>query len=263
MNSMPITINRIVRAMPGGSQSKMIQGEDGHFYVAKFLGNPQGNRILINEWISWRTLRELGVSTPDLCILELPPFLQTHSDLAFRVGNQRIFPQGSLHLGSRCPVHPEKTAVLDFLSRALYPKVVNLNEFATMFVFDTWFAQTDFRQAIFARNGPAAGGGLRAWFIDHGMTFDGCEWRLVDLPSPGLRQSQIYSYIDLRSLVEEALCRVDAVKEETLLNAGQDVPASWFAAGDRECLAKLFFSLKRRKASLRYLIARKLGSLHL
>ena len=38
-------------------------GDDGQFYVAKFQGNPQGNRTLINEWIGGK-LCDVWASPP-------------------------------------------------------------------------------------------------------------------------------------------------------------------------------------------------------
>jgi hypothetical protein len=52
MKQAPIKITSLIRRMCGGSQAQLVQGDDGHSYVCKFVGNPQGTRTLINEWIA-------------------------------------------------------------------------------------------------------------------------------------------------------------------------------------------------------------------
>jgi hypothetical protein len=258
-----VKIMRLIRRMRGGSQAHLVQGNDGNFYVAKFLGNPQGNRTLINEWIACRLLRDMGISTPRLRILELPSALQPHSDLYFLVGSKRIAPQGVLHLGSQCPVDPEKTAIFDFLPDTILPKVVNLSEFATKFVFDQWVSQSDRVQTIFVRDRKVTTGiALRVYFVDHGRVFYGSEWQLREQPLCGLAfQPKVYSYLDLGVLVEKALYQVESIHETTLLTAAEGVPSSWFAAGDREGLDTLLVKLGRRQINLRAVIARQLPAL--
>jgi HipA-like protein len=262
MTQAHIKITRLIRRMRGGSQAHLVQGDDGLFYVAKFLGNPQGNRTLINEWIVCRLLVDMGISTPSLRILELPAKLQPHEDLYFLVGSKRIAPQGVLHLGSQCPVDPEKTAIFDFLPDKLLPNVKNLTEFATKFVFDQWVSQSDRLQVIFVRDRKVAPIGFRGYFVDHGMAFDGDRWQLCDRPLCGLAfQAKVYSYLDLGVLVEKALCQVESINETTLLSAAEGVPSSWFAPGDQEGLDTLLVKLGRRQLNLPAVIARQLPAL--
>jgi hypothetical protein len=125
-----IDIKRIVRPMRGGTQARLVEGADGRFYVAKFAGNPQGNRTLINEWITQFILSHLGISTPPLRILRLPEQLR-NEDLYFSVGNRRIPVEGEWHLGSLCPVNPETHVIFDFLPVKFLQNVSNLDDFAS------------------------------------------------------------------------------------------------------------------------------------
>jgi hypothetical protein len=258
-----VRIARIIRRMSGGSQAQLVQCDDGNSYVAKFLGNPQGSRTLINEWIVSRLLSAMRISTPTLRVLELPSAFQNRDEVYFLGGTKRTLPQGVLHLGSQCPVDPEKTAVFDFLPDKLLLKVGNLAEYATMYVFDQWVGQSDKRQAIFVRDRKVTAGiGFRGYFVDHGLAFDGERWQLLDRPRCGLAfQSKIYSALDLAALVENALCQVESINETTLFTAADGVPSSWFAPGDREALDTLLVKLRRRQVNLRPLIARHLPAL--
>src|SRR3982751_3074525 len=104
------------RHMRGGSQAHLVEGQDGLFYVAKFTGNPQGTRTLINEWFAHLLFQQLGISTPPLRVLRLTKAVQASSqDLVFQLGKTRLAVEPGLHLGSPCPVHPETTSIYDFL----------------------------------------------------------------------------------------------------------------------------------------------------
>jgi hypothetical protein len=260
----PITIGRILRRMRGGSQAQMVQGANGHFFVAKFAGHPQGSRTLINELIAYQVIRQFNVLTPQLSLLHLPEDLAGDKDLYFQVGSRRTRPQGSVHLGSRCPVNPEKTAIFDFLPDRLLPKVSNLEDFATMFVIDKWLHQTDKRQSIFIRDKKAADIRFLAYFVDHGSIFDGGNWRLGDEPLHGLAFTRrIYSLIDMRTLVQNVLCRVENISESILMATPDVIPSAWFAPGDRECLATLLIQLRERQPRLPLLVSRHLDHLDL
>jgi len=250
--------------MRGGSQSRLVLGDDSQYYIAKFAGNPQGNRTLINECFAEPVLKQLGVSTPNLRVLRLPPALESE-DLYFSIGARRVPPQGRLHLGSQCPVNPETTAIFDFFPGRLLPKVVNLTDFAAMLVFDKWVAQTDSRQVIFLRDRSLVRGGVfRAYFIDHGMCFDGAEWQLHDAKSYGVYfRKEVYSYIRLEELVDAALCRLEAIPEESLLATLDGIPSAWFALDDRESFVILLHKLQRRQHQIRSIVARHLKALNL
>ncbi|MGH9520696.1 MAG: HipA family kinase [Terriglobales bacterium] len=53
-----------VRPMRGGAQSHLMRASDGHFYVVKFLNNPQHPRVLANEWLGARLAHALGLPVP-------------------------------------------------------------------------------------------------------------------------------------------------------------------------------------------------------
>jgi hypothetical protein len=256
-----VKITRIIRRMRGGSQAQLVLGDDGNTYVAKFLGNPEGNRTLINEWMMCRLMTDIGISTPRLRVLELPSSLPLSEQLYFEVGNERIAPQGPLHLGSQCPVDPEKISIYDFLPNKLLPKVRNLAEFGSMFVFDQWTGKADGRQAIFVGDRNVETGiGFRAYFIDHGSACGGGEWELRDRGLASV-DSRICSHIDLTVVVEKAFCHIETINEMAIVTAAEGVPSSWFAKGDRECLDILLAKLKLRQVNLRSLIARHFQNL--
>src|SRR3954451_20914630 len=102
---------------------------DGHFYVVKFRGNPQGDRTLINEWIATKLLRNLDILAPPLVFLAYDPSFLGES-VSFTIEDREIPIEQGLHLGSPCPVNPEEQAIYDFLPPKLLEKTVNLKDFA-------------------------------------------------------------------------------------------------------------------------------------
>jgi hypothetical protein len=220
--------------MTGPSQAHLVEAEDGCFFVAKFAGNPQGNRTLINEWITGQLMNRVGICTPAIRILQLPEKIY-RGGVFFQAGDRRIPIPQTLHLGSQCPVNPEKTLIFDFLPGKLLPQV-NLADFPKAFVLDTWLYKTDRRQAIFVRDqNPASVLKFRAYLIDHGMSFDGNQWELANAPTfDRYILSRMYSMIQVQAFYEEVLPRIEAINNTALCAAAEGVPSSWFSPGDYE-----------------------------
>jgi hypothetical protein len=261
----PVEIKRIVRPMRGGSQARLVEGQDGKFYVAKFAGNPQGNRTLINEWMAQSILAALGISTPSLRILHLPAAMR-HEAVYFEIGNKRMPVEGEWHLGSLSPVNPETKVIFDFLPRKLLGNVVNLDEFGKVFVADRWLCQTDVRQAIFVRERGSVGRPIQlcAYFIDHGKAFAGSSWELREATGHGLYIDQsVYSLVDMREVCEATMSQIETFTEEQVFSIIATLPDCWLSAGDLESLNGLLKTLCRNRTRLRRMIENQLASSHL
>src|SRR5262249_4862285 len=127
---MPIRARRFIRKMRGGAQAHLLEGDDGNFYVVKFINNPQHRRILINEWIASVFLNYLQISSPPTAIIEMTPdFLGGNPDIHIQLGTRRIEVEPGWHFGSRYPGDPLRTAVYDFLPDALLDKIANPRDF--------------------------------------------------------------------------------------------------------------------------------------
>ena len=53
----------------GGSQARIMSGDDGKKYVVKFQGNPQCTRVLANDYLACRLARMVGLSVPEPVII--------------------------------------------------------------------------------------------------------------------------------------------------------------------------------------------------
>jgi len=265
MSRQIIDIERIVRRMRGGSQAYLVQGSDRKFYVAKFVGNPQGTRTLINEWIATQIFRRFGITTPDLVVLRLEPSPRWMGTApTFDIGTRKLPISAGLHLGSLCPVNPDKETIFDFLPAHLIGKTVNLAEFAKVLVLDTFLGQADSRQAVFARDRSRRELSFRAHFIDHGLVFGGSNWRIDDLAGPSFYfDRKIYSMIDTASHCEQAIESLASVSEDEFHSTARDIPSEWFGPADFDHLVQLFTILHKRRERIRSLVAERLELLAL
>jgi hypothetical protein len=254
-----LKIKRVLRKMRGGSQAHLVEANNGRYYVAKFLANPQGNRSLVNEWVMHRLLRWLDVCTPNICLLELSEQLRQSGQISFSVGTHRLLPQGRLHLGSECPVDPSKHVIFDdvvFPSRFL-PLVLNLPDFARAFAADQWLHNADSRQLVFTRDRLARSPAFRGYFIDGSQALGGAHWELHDSKTSGLyMQQNVYSLIDFATESERAIETIESLSATDLEGLVKGIPSEWFAEGDRAQLFQLMNQLDRRRGKLRHLVER-------
>ena len=262
---MPIRARATIRKMRGGAQAHLLEGEDGAFYVTKFLNNPQHRRILINEWLACVFLRYLQVYVPETALLELTPdFLEANPDLYFSIGPRREPVKPGLHFGSRMAVDPNRVAVFDFLPDKLLAKVENRADFLGMLVFDKWVGNADSRQAVFfrarAKNWTPLKGeaparvGFFAQMIDHGFAFNGPHWAFQDSPVQGLYfRTSVYDEVRSLDSFEPWLEMVANFPESVIDSAWKEIPREWLE-DDEESLEKLLETLLKRRAQVRRLI---------
>jgi HipA-like protein len=253
---MPIKARRHIRKMRGGAQSHLIEGDDGHFYVVKFLNNPQHRRILINELVCSVFLRYLQISSPETALIEFTPeFLEENPEVVINLGSQSIRAVAGRHFGSRFPGDPAKLAVYDFLPDVLLAQVNNLSDFRGCLVFDKWVGNADARQSIFYRarlrdwgsSSPPLKLGFVAMMIDHGFAFNGPHWDFPDSPMQGLYMRKVV-YETVRSLddFQPWLEQVVHFPEEVIDEAYRQAPPEWLA-GEEEAFEKLLERLLRRR----------------
>jgi hypothetical protein len=251
-----LQITSIVRPMSGGARSYLVQGEDKHYYVAKFRNNPQGNRTLVNEWMASTLLHRLGASTPKIRSLYLSADLQRSADLCFSRRSARVPVPTGIHLGSQCPVDPQKQAIFDFLPFHMYNKVENLRDIALALVFDCWVGHLDSRQAIFYRR-PRSGttASLQLSLIDHGYCFGALEWNPNRAaPLHGFYGDRRVYRLLSTSEVELAVKRIQCLSSTDIEDATSTAPRALLSPGDEQALLELLSGLHRRHSRLDELV---------
>jgi hypothetical protein len=255
---MLVQATRLIRKMRGGAQAHLLECDDGHFYVVKFLNNPQHRRILINEWIASVFLNFLQISTPETAMVNLSAgFLEANPEIYIQLGSRHQPVESGWHFGSRYPGDPSKVMVYDFLPDALLEKVVNAGEFLGVLAFDKWMGNADARQSIFFRarlrqwspsgSEPAPRAGFVAYMVDHGYVFDGPHWMFPDSPLQGLYfRPSVYQAVRGWQDLQPWLDRVVHFPEEIVDAAQKQIPPEWLAE-DADALQAMLEKLMLRR----------------
>ena len=260
MATIALPIQSIERRLRGGAQALLVRDKSGNAYVAKCIGNPQGNRTLINEWIVGRLLRHLKISTPEVRALQVDRGIPGDDLMHFQVGNKTIPIESGIHFGSRYPADPDRKAIFDFLPRCLLHKVVNLPDLIMGFAFDRWVNQADTRQAIFIRErGSGATGNLRLYLIDHGLSFGGSRWELADAGAGGLYfDRSIYERDTTELECHSAVDRIQKLPDDVLFSIEREIPREWLHGNDEDEMSRLLTLLSGRRNKLHDTIDRAL-----
>jgi hypothetical protein len=123
-----------------------------HYYVVKFLNNPQHIRVLTNEMFATKLAERAGLPMTATAVIEVDEWLIQHSPhLRIQLVNGSIPCQPGLQFGSRYAVDPSKGRVFDYLPVDMLGCVRNAQMFAGMLVLDKWTGNRDGRQAAFWR----------------------------------------------------------------------------------------------------------------
>jgi len=203
-------------------------------------------------------LEFLKITAPESAIIQVTAgFLARHPEIALQSGGARIEIQPGWHYGSRYPGDPARLAVYDFLPDSLLEKVVNLEDFRAVLVFDKWAANADGRQCVFYRamvrqgtagaNQPAAPGFI-ACMIDHGYTFNGPHWDFPESAIQGLyMRPAVYRAVRSLDDFQPWLQQVMSFPEEVVDRAWKRIPAAWIADEEDELERMLTTLLERRK----------------
>jgi hypothetical protein len=241
-----------VRRMRGGSQSHLMRCDDGNYYVVKFPDNPQGTRILANEFLATALIQSLGLPGSAGRIVRVTDGLIAHSEeMYFELKRGRAPLKSGLCFGSLYQQSeswqggPAVLNAYDFLPVSMLQRVENIADFAGMLVFDQWTNNLDDRQVVFVmRNGLHS-----ARMIDHGWCF-GVTWDF-DTPTRGLYfPPSVYENIRDFESFEPWLTRLDQLSLVELREIARMIPSEWYER-DEKALAALIAGLHKRREKVR------------
>jgi hypothetical protein len=242
------------RRMRGGSQAQLLRASDSHLYVVKFTNNPQGVRILANEWIASRLARRIELPVPEVAEVEVPRWL-IHStpELSFELSSGRVACDEGVHFGSRFAVDPQEGKVTDFLPTACSPRVKNFAVFIGAVIFDKWTCNTDRRQAVYVCR--PEGTRYSAVLIDQGHCFNATNWDFPDSPLYGLYGSRdVYLQVTGWESFEPWLTRAETLDAQVIWEIAKSTPPVWYEH-DALGLERLVSQLIARQGRLRRIIA--------
>jgi hypothetical protein len=242
-----------IRRMRGGSQSHLMRASDGQFYVTKFQNNPQGLRILANEFLGTKLGIALGLPMPEVAVIEVSDWLIRNSpDLRIETGNSPKPCSSGLQLGCKYAADPETHVIFDYLPESLLQRTRNLADFARVLVLDKWTGNADGRQVIFSK--PTRARTYDATFIDQGYCFNAEEWTFPDFPLRGVySRNNVYNDVKSWNDFEPVLTRAEEMDAGQLWKLAEHIPLEW--CGDHcQDLPRLIETLYARRKCIRDLI---------
>ena len=256
-----------IRRMRGGAQSQLMLGADGYLWVVKFRNNPQGERVLANEFLATRIAEAVGLTVPKTEVVEVSEWLVRNSpELAIDLGRgERQRCEAGLQFGSRFvggAVSGSGTGmgaggyrpgqVVDYLPEAQLGELRNLREFAGMLAVDKLCGNCNGRQAVFERG--ARDRKYRATFIDQGFCFNAGEWTFPDAALRGVYpRNCVYTWVTGWESFEPWLSRLEALPAKVLGAAAEQVPPAWYG-GDPGAMEQLLEAVLARRGRIRGLI---------
>lgn len=271
----PLQVVQDVRRLRGGSQAHMMRASDGHFYATKFRGNPQSDRVLINELLASRLGRMIGLNLPESKPVYLSPWLAENSaDLRFEYVTEEEdettgeFKKDShlitpgLHLGSRWACDPATGTTFDYLPESIFDRVKNGREFLGILLLDKWLGNADGRQTVFYR--PTVSSKWDVAFVDHGYCFNAGAWDFPDLPLQGVYyRNHVYESVTGWESFEPWLSRIERLNRSQIFELAADVPAEWLEGQDWKAredgpflLGQLLIEISNRTSQVRDLITK-------
>ncbi|MGI9101079.1 MAG: HipA family kinase [Terriglobales bacterium] len=256
----PLVISGYVRRMPGGSQPHLVRATDGKLYVAKFLGNPQHSRILVNEWIASRLAIAVGLPAARVRLITLTrEFVASTPELCFQLRRGTSPCRPGVHLGSAYVGVPGHHEVLDLFPPEISQRLANKDIFAAALVLDKWLGNADARQFVFRRALTCRQ--YKAFLIDQGGCFNFGKWDFPDCPRYGLARDRWW-YAGITNLgdFEPYLSRVEHVTASQLSALVAELPECW-RSRDKDALERLMEQVFDRAARIRCLVRRSVEAL--
>ncbi len=227
---------------------------DSKLWVVKFQNNPQGIRVLANEWIATRLAESIGLPVPRTDIMNVPDWITDDPEMYMdlQAGKREPYLPGE-HFGCAFVGGLMPGQVVDYLPGEQLNKVRNASDFAGILALDKWTGNCDGRQAVFHRT--AREGRYKATFIDQGFCFNAGAWNFPDSPLRGAYgRDTIYAGVKGWSSFEPWLSRIETMDFGTMWQIAELAPPIWYGNCFEE-LQRLMKQLFARRERLRDLIA--------
>ena len=202
-------------------------------YVIKVRNNPEGPRILVNEWIGTSLARHLGVLTPDFGVVDVPELI----DIPLRAG---LRAEAGPAFGSRFE------RVQPWAGGSSVVAVANPEIISRLIVLDTWILNVDRysvgddnriqqnRHNILLSTEGAPEGKFSLKAIDHGHCFRGTSWRAHDLRKiAAMRDRRVYGLFPEfrahleRPVVGAALAAASEIRPGGIRTILRGIPREW------------------------------------
>ena len=152
-----------IYAWPYSSKPQHIKADDGNSYVVKFKGNPQGTRILANEYVAGSLSKLIGIPTPTFSIMNVDTKLLEYIN---RINGTEFY-QGSQFASTYIISNNMTEGIKNAVNAKDWPKVI---------VFEALIQNTDFREMHVLLYTDKKDKQKRFCVVDHGFAFNEKKW---------------------------------------------------------------------------------------
>jgi hypothetical protein len=234
----------LVESMKRGySNPQFILFSDGRKYVVKFKNNPQGTRMLVNEYIAGKLGQLLALPVVPFEVVNISDdFIKEYPILSkrkFTAGNQfaSLFIDNCVHLSRD--------------SQNENVKVSNRNHLAEMLVFDLWIGNTDRKENNVLLE-PAEQGEYFLYMIDHGRCFSNTKWTIKTLQKMPemVIDMKVHkwctTFLQSQSEINAAIEKIMAIPEKAIHEVIKSIPDDWDVSEmEREALVTHLVNAKQ------------------
>jgi hypothetical protein len=225
--------------------------EDGGLYVVKFQNNPQGIRVLANEFLATRLAHACGFTVPRCEVVEVVDWLvEGTPDLEAQFSEAGTSCTSHLHFGSAYVGGLAPGNLVDYMPDSMTNRVRNVTEFAGMVAFDAWCGNADPRQAVYRKKPKETR--YDATFIDQGSCFRTDCFKDGAIPQLFPRNT-VYAGVTGWESFEPWLSAIRTMPPEVIWEAAYAIPSEWWGP-DRSVVKELVETLIGRKSLLKELV---------
>lgn len=238
-----------IKAMNGGgSRAQLVLGSDDEYYVIKLIGNPQGTRILANEYMTGKVAKLLNVPCPETTIMVVDETMIQHMNGT--CGTQ--FGPGLQHAmaylgGETIRVFPSN---LDLMTKAS-----NVDKWPNAIIFDTLVQNEDLgdRHILVAVDDNDT----KFWHIDHGHTL-GVTQGWASLRPEKVAVRNLYpSLVKGEEPFKDAFERLNAISKDAIEAALQPCPLDEWGVASSEPEGLVSYLMSARSKVQESIIASK------
>lgn len=164
------------------SKPQHIKADDGNSYVVKFKGNPQGTRILANEYVASSLSKLIGIPTPTFSIMDVNTELLEYIN---KINGTEFF-QGSQFASAYIISNNMTEGIKNAVNVKDWPKVI---------VFEALIQNVDFKKMHVLLYTDRKDKQKRFCIVDHGFAFNQKKW--AELESKTIWNSIPLPFVDI------------------------------------------------------------------
>lgn len=257
---MELTAKRYMgRIRSGKSKPVLVECVNNNVYVIKYMGNEVCDKVLANDFICSRLAKEVGVSVPEVEIVEIPATL---------IDIDRELKETGIKPGKQFGSYYYENSVV-FTGANLLSKISNKDQIAKILAFDYWVGNDDRTDNLGNLLIATSKSDRKIIAIDYGNSFYGPDWIEDDLKIKDISiipiDGKVYSWLfkEIKGIhCFDRICNdIESLDEKTIRDCIRSVPVEWgISRTQGELIVEYLVSRKGSlKDTMYYIVKDKLG----